>query len=329
MKKNKAYRILNQLMKGTLSSDIRIDIYRWILSDKSSSEKEDAFWQIWEETPSTADSSLDNSLLETKKKIEATKETLPQVNFFKKIARYAAILILPLISGLSVWYLMQQNKIEPTIIECYTPFRETQMIELTDGSKVQVNAGSLLVYPDVFTGDTRTVYLSGEAFFDIAPMKDKPFIVKVNGQEVKVLGTKFNVLAYPNDSLIVTTLIQGSVELATAKSNGIVLDINQQYVYNKRTESGEINNSTTFENHRWTSGYYSFTEESLNSVFSRLSQIYGYTFTITTRDLNNKKITATFYKEQPIDDILEIIRLSIPMKYSIEGQNIFISNNSE
>ena len=197
-------------------------------------------------------------------------------------------------------------------------------LELPDGSRVQLAHSSELYYGNEYGKNKREVYLKGEAFFDIATNKDKPFVVKLDKQEITALGTQFNVMAYPSDSVYTTTLIEGSVKLNTGNTENI-LHPNQQLKYNNVKNSIRIaNNVNTEFVTSWISGYYHFSEETLKTMLHRLGHIYGVKINTNFKTLDTRKFSGTFYSGQKISDILEIIKISIPIKYSIEDDQILI-----
>lgn len=168
--------------------------------------------------------------------------------------------------------------------------------------------------------------LEGEAYFEVAKDKDKPFIVKTKEQSIEALGTKFNVSAYPTDSLLTTTLLEGSVLLTTQNLlHPTVLKPNEQFVYNKRTRSALLQQVDANRFVSWTTGYYYFPEQSLEAILYRLSHVYGVQFTVKSEALNRRTFTGTFYRGQSIKDIMEIIHLSIPIRYKIDDHHVTIS----
>ena len=108
---------------------------------------------------------------------------------------------------------MQYANLSVDSIEVIAPIGSRTVVQLSDGSEVHLNYGSKIKYPQVFSGDTREVILSGEGYFQVAHNPDKPFIVNTGKLNVKALGTVFNVLAYPGEDNIETTLIEGKVVL--------------------------------------------------------------------------------------------------------------------
>ena len=239
--------------------------------------------------------------------------------------RYAAMFIgIFFISGLS--YHIYQSQSEESKLVAVTARDEVKELMLPDGTKVWLNKHTTLKYPREFSEKGRNVYMEGEAYFEVAKDKDKPFIVKTKEQSIEALGTKFNVSAYPTDSLLTTTLLEGSVLLTTQNLlHPTVLKPNEQFVYNKRTRSALLQQVDANRFVSWTTGYYYFPEQSLEAILYRLSHVYGVQFTVKSEALNRRTFTGTFYRGQSIKDIMEIIHLSIPIRYKIDDHHVTIS----
>ncbi|MDX8339397.1 FecR domain-containing protein [Draconibacterium sp. IB214405] len=159
------------------------------------------------------------------------------------------------------------------------PYGNHSTITLSDGTKVWLNAGSRLIYPSRFLDKNREVMLLGEAFFEVSKMEDKPFTVKTPDIEVHVLGTKFNVSAYPDENVAHTVLTEGSVEISH-KSQGvfdrnIVLIPGQLAAYNKQNSSTNIYDVETEYFTSWKEGYLTFTNSDLNRVVKKLERYYN------------------------------------------------------
>ncbi|WP_297094782.1 FecR family protein [uncultured Draconibacterium sp.] len=159
------------------------------------------------------------------------------------------------------------------------PYGNHSTITLSDGTKVWLNAGSRLIYPSRFIDKNREVMLIGEAFFDVSKMEEKPFTVKTPDIEVHVLGTKFNVSAYPDENVAHTVLTEGSVEISH-KSQGvfdrnIVLKPGQLAAYNKQNSSTNIYDVETEYFTSWKEGYLTFTNSDLNRVVKKLERYYN------------------------------------------------------
>lgn len=199
------------------------------------------------------------------------------------------------------------------------------IVELPDGTQVSLGSQTIFSYDDRYGETDRIVYLEGEAYFEVAKQQNKPFIVKTKEQDIEALGTKFNVMAYPTDSLLTTTLLDGTVLLTTkALSHQIVLKPDEQLIYNRNTRSTSVHHVDASQFVAWTTGYYYFPEQSLETILYRLSHVYGVTFTVRSDALNRRYFSGTFYRGQSLKDIMEIIHLSIPIRYKIDGHHVTI-----
>ncbi|WP_075967071.1 FecR family protein [Parabacteroides massiliensis] len=203
---------------------------------------------------------------------------------------------------------------------------EADVIVLPDGTRVSLGTQTSFSYDSRYGKSERVVQLEGEANFEVTKEKNKPFIVKTKEQSIEALGTKFNVSAYPTDSLLTTTLLEGSVLLTTQNLlHPTILKPNEQFIYNKKTQLTILQQVDANQFVSWTTGYYFFPEQSLEAILYRLSHVYGVQFTIESETLSRRTFTGTFYRGQSIKDIMEIIHLSIPIRYKIDDHHVTIS----
>lgn len=203
---------------------------------------------------------------------------------------------------------------------------QADVVELPDGTHVSLGSKTTFHYNKDYGKSKRIVYLEGEAYFDVAKQKDKPFIVKTQEQDIEALGTKFNVMAYPLDSLVITTLLDGSVRLTTMNlPKQTVMKPNQQFIYNRNTKQTSLMQVDAQQFISWTTGYYYFHEQNLKAILDRLSHVYGVQFTVNSEVLNQRTFTGTFYRGQSMKDIMDIVNLSIPIRYKIKDQHVTIS----
>lgn len=199
------------------------------------------------------------------------------------------------------------------------------VVELPDGTRVSLGSRTTFSYDDRYGESDRIVYLEGEAYFEVAKQQDQPFVVKTKEQDIEALGTQFNVMAYPADSLMTTTLLHGSVLLTTKNlSQRTILKPDEQFVYNRNTHSATLRKVDASQFVAWTTGYYYFPEQSLKAILYRLSHVYGVTFTVKSESLNQRYFSGTFYRGQSLKDIMEIIHLSIPIRYKIDDHHVTI-----
>ncbi len=172
-------------------------------------------------------------------------------------------------------YNVEESRMNTLVI----PYGNRSTINLSDGTKVWLNAGSRLIYPSRFADKTREVYLVGEAFFDVERIEEKPFIVKTSDISVKVLGTQFNVSAYPEDNFIQTVLTKGSVEILESDAGlfkkGVLLEPGQMASWNAKAKETKVYDVNTDYYTLWTDGIFSFSNTDFNRITKKLERYYN------------------------------------------------------
>ncbi len=173
-------------------------------------------------------------------------------------------------------------------------------------------------YPQNFTGDTRGVILTGEGYFNIAHNPEKPFIVKSGKLNVKALGTKFNVLAYPGEEIIATTLVEGKVVVEQKLANGNMKTIGsmepgQHISYHINNEVISSTKGSVEKYIAWKDGKLVFENESIEEVTNRLSRMFNVDFEIAN-DVKDYSYTVTFVDE-PLFQILDLMTIATPISY--------------
>lgn len=162
------------------------------------------------------------------------------------------------------------------------PYGSRSLITLADGSRVWLNAGSRLIYPSGFVDKRREVFLVGEAFFEVAKNEDQPFFVKTTDVEIKVLGTKFNISAYPEDYSVQTALTEGRVELSRTNAGllekKIQLSPGKLAYFNKKSRETTIHDVDVEYYSLWTKGLFSFSNTDLNRITRKLERYYNIRF---------------------------------------------------
>ncbi|MGF6924816.1 transmembrane sensor [Chitinophaga sp. W2I13] len=156
-----------------------------------------------------------------------------------------------------------------------TPRGRKFRLRLPDGTNVWLNAASAISYPTAFTGNTRSVTLTGEAYFEVTANKDQPFIVQLNNEtSVRVLGTHFNIHAYPDENNISTTLLEGAVRVHVQQQTSL-LKPGQQLEINKKSGATALNNQAdTLAIIAWKNDILNFQDKKLTTVISMIARWY-------------------------------------------------------
>ncbi|RUT78037.1 FecR family protein [Ancylomarina longa] len=198
-------------------------------------------------------------------------------------------------------------------------------LTLMDGTKIWLNSNSKLRYPSVFGSDVRKVQLEGEAYFQVAKDSLHPFIVDVNNVQVKVLGTSFNVNAYGDDDEIVTTLLEGKVEVKDEFfGNMAKLLPNEQFRFNKLNGKCAKNKVDAKIYAAWTNGRFVFENESLQEIMNRLSRWYDVEVFFLNNDAKNLKFSGDVARYENINQILEMIEVTQKVKFTIKDRSLMV-----
>jgi transmembrane sensor len=205
-------------------------------------------------------------------------------------------------------YQIPANK--PQVKEIQNTLRTLQgmecLITLSDGTRVHLNAETRLTYPVCFSSKERIVQIEGEAYFDVAPDKEHPFIVKTSHTSIRVTGTSFNVRAYADEDTESTTLISGTVRINSG-NEAFELVPNQHYTYNKNTGTNTVANVNTDLYTSWESGSFIFLNVPLENVMSYLSKWYGFQYSFEDEAAKQVRIGAYLNRYANMNPIIDMI----------------------
>ena len=198
-----------------------------------------------------------------------------------------------------------------------TPKGGQYTLLLSDGTRVMLNAASSITFPVVFAGSERRVKLIGEAYFEVAHNKSKPFHVESKGQDVEVIGTHFNVNSYSDEPATQTTLLEGSVKI----NNTIVLKPGQQA--SLMATGVSVKNVNTDEISAWKNGLFEFSNASIESVMRQLSRWYDVEI-IYEGQVPKTVINGEVYRNMNGDKVLEVLK-SLKIHFRIQGRKIYVT----
>ncbi len=227
------------------------------------------------------------------------------------------------------------KNVEVAMNQVVVPFGKKSCIELADGTKVWLNAGSKMAFPDRFTGPKREVFLDGEAYFNVTSDKNKPFFVKTKEIVVRVLGTKFNLSAYEADKEVMTVLVEGKVSIR--ENNGINLfgketfmTSHQKAVFDKTNQTTTVSQEPNAEVFTaWTDGWFPFSKEPLNNVFKKVERYYNVQFVYNELFPSTDLISGKLDLKDSFEDVMKVLADVANVSYKIEQDKIFIKQNNK
>lgn len=202
------------------------------------------------------------------------------------------------------------------------PVGGAYQVQLPDGSRVWLNSASSLRYPTQFAGGKREVELQGEAYFEVKK-DNRQFVVTTGEVQVQVLGTAFNLSAYPGDATIATTLVEGKVRMS-GSGHETILNPDKQAVYSKSDKQLHKRDVDTYAYTAWRNGELHFKKEKLKHLMARLSRWYAFDVTYANPALKEKEFTGIALKDKPLEHILRLISKTAGIDYRIENNTVIL-----
>ncbi|HLO58411.1 MAG TPA: FecR domain-containing protein [Bacteroidales bacterium] len=308
--------LLNRCIQGTGSSVDFEAAEKWI---SESPENRIHYLHL----KNISDSSV-NLPVSTEQALEKVIRSVSPVNkrayILTQFRKIAAILFFPLLVY-TVWLTLNFNRenkmLENSRHTVSAAFGSYSSLTLPDGSKVWLNSGSQLSYPERFTGNNRNVYLKGEAYFEVHSDKSRPFFVNTPYFRVRATGTKFNVDTYNNQSIAAVTLVEGrvSVEQPDERSPHIAdLKPGECLKYDTLMHLSSVFKTDTYKYIAWKDGKLVFRNDPLSEVVHKISMQYNVEIEILDKKTSNYRYRATF-ENQPLNELLELLKMSAPIDY--------------
>lgn len=203
-----------------------------------------------------------------------------------------------------------------------TPRGGQYQLLLQDGTRVWLNAASAVRFPVAFNGNDRTVEVTGEAYFEVAPQANKPFIVKTGPMQVNVLGTRFIVSAYPDEAQIRTTLAEGKVVVTTGAST-LQLSPGQQSVLPKGSDAFTVRNADTDQELAWKEGRFIF-NGSIRDIMPQLERWYDIQVEYEG-NIGNQAFIGDISRNENLSEVLKILELTGKIHFRSAGRKIIVS----
>ena len=246
------------------------------------------------------------------------------------LQRIAAVLIVPLLVA-AAWFYYRAGQ-APEWQEIIVPAGERSELVLADGTRLYLNAGSRVTYPNRFNGRQRKIFIDGEIFAEVAHDPKHPFIISAGDAEVEVLGTKFNMRAYQADPLLEVALVEGSVRFGVKSpkcNNQLVMLPNDVVHYDRLTGRLERTSfqADSYKARACGGGFYFF-NESLESIVAQLARSFDRRIVITDPELSDTRFYAFFTNNESLLKILSTLNADGFMTIRPHDQVIYISKNT-
>ena len=351
--KNDINDLLSGFFSGTLTSKEKSDLYQ-MMADEGHKEEILGWLQTqWAEghLQTGGEISSEAMLARIKTEIEdqpmhgsqppvGRKTSINQkktILFTRVFLRYAAVLLIVLGLSWGIWKTATTPadkdivaNIEQQYNEIDVPYGSKTKVILPDSSTIWLNAGARLKYPMVFNDNQRHVYLDGEGFFEVVTDRRHPFIVFCDGLSITVHGTKFNVMANPDDLIVETTLVEGAIEIQWSENEidkqgnlslkpGQKLTLrkdHEQYAFQTIQEAGS--------SIAWMENKLVFDKERFGDVKIKLERWYGVAIEVKNLEILDFLITGTF-ENQTAEQAMDALSIAVSCTYTIDNNKVIVS----
>ena len=231
----------------------------------------------------------------------------------RELSKIAAVFLLALTL---TYFLMQYGASSPQMQAIYVPDGQRAELSLADGTKVWLNSGSTLKFPDRFANNSRNVKLDGEGYFDVVHQKNRTFTVETSEYDIHVLGTEFNVKAYTANGDFEAALLKGSIEISSPQIDiPILLKPNELIsLESNQLVKRSITNPSYF---RWRDGVISVKDEPVTKLIEKLERYYSVDIEVRNHEFLSHRYTGKFRVTDGIEHVLKVLQLKHKFKYKI------------
>lgn len=331
----KAHKILEKFILGETITAFELMELKILFSDQVHRE-EVSQWLTnnWDDSPFD---DIEISYDKLKQKVAVYEEQRKSgssiynqiINISHYYQRIAAILFIPMILGISMYFFYIPSY-EENFYTAEAPLGQKAKVELPDGSTVWLNSGSNIRYSSNFNRKNRIIDLNGEAFFEVAKNTGKPFFVHTPFLDVKVTGTRFNINAYDDEAFIETSLIEGKVNLfLKGESKPLELDTGSVMSYSK--SSHEISTSKFNKDGAigWKDNRLIFINDDFYKLTRKIEKWYGVEVIYNPDDFKENKLTVKLQEGEQLNRLLEIIETAVGVKCTTKTNKIYITKTKK
>lgn len=343
--------LLFRFLNGQCTSNELEEIELWMSLDKANAQwlfEIERMWALRKEFRFSEPKELSKAFEQLKRELEKRKSTATQSPHFdssektttKRISfsrtklmswgKNVAAAVIVILFSVNIWQMVSPNSGELNVIEVERGNRAS--VILSDGTKVWLNSESKLSYPQKFGSGDRLVLLEGEGFFDVTRDVKHPFVVHSDKLEVKVLGTKFNFKAYPNE-IDKVFLKEGKVEVAPRNhsntiTNNVILYPNDIISYSQQSGFSSVQTTNTETLEKWIMGEHVFIDETLDDIVRNLERTYEVKIVIRDPILKTERYNCRAPAGVPLSQILELLKRTGQFDYVKENNQVILFNRN-
>lgn len=329
------YRVLiERFFSDTISEEELSLLRQWYCDETKKDEIKSLYWDKWCASSDDMDIEVQTQVWQSLQKVLEEKEPMedkakvisPHRHRIYLWMRYAALFLLPFMGGIFTYYFFvaKGSSVLPMKdMEVIVERGQKAKVSLPDGTSVWMNSDTKLKYAADFNYKDRVIELDGEAFFDVAKNKEKPFVVKANDLEVQALGTQFNVKAYSTDNQIVTSLIEGMVAVRDKKET-VILNPNEMadfYKFDNKIVKNRIEDVDLVL--AWRANELAFDGENLEEIATTLERLYNINIVFESPKLKKIRFSGKI-KNNNLENVFQLINLVAPISYIVKDSVVIL-----
>ncbi|MEI6276947.1 MAG: FecR domain-containing protein [Prolixibacteraceae bacterium] len=289
-----------------------LELLRWINESEQNKSEYISLKDIWDSSIQVTDHTENQLALFYKGQyLTSRKSRRLYVGFSVAVA---AILLLALVIDIFIPRIADRRNNGVQVVS--VPLGSRSKVILADGTQVNLNSGSELRYSNLFSSQNRAVTLSGEAYFDVKSDTKHPFIVSTKNFDVKVTGTRFNVMAYSDDNENTTTLEEGKITLQLlGNSNSIDIQPGKRFSFDKNGQKYSLNTADVEQEISWKDGEFVFKSIKFLDLARRLERWYDVKLSFSDARLTTLVYSGRFKNQETIWQVLDALSLTSPVDY--------------
>ena len=311
--------MMNRYLRHEATSEEKAELLRGIGTSQMQQVFDEKAAGLWNSASSELDEETRNEMRQNLLQHIREERSVGRRHLWKKICRIASVVLLPVAVFLAVvaYYEIGQAESDKTPFSFVVDSGQKASMTLPDGTKVWLNSASKLSYYPSYNRDDRRVYLTGEAYFEVAKNPDKQFVVACQGVEVEALGTTFNVKGYDDDATVSTSLIEGSVRVSH-DDRSVLLDPSETVDFDK---SSRLFAKSKIEDNRqvdfWRRNILYFRSATLAEIAKTMERLYGVSVEFESDALKEISFSGSI-RNNSLTNAFYIISLTYPLTYEID-----------
>ena len=323
------HQIINYFFHHDTDADIRHRVHaRLHVDDEATEEALRAVWNETGEAEISPEAVREAFVAVESRLFDAGTPRRPML----RRLRVAALWLIPVVMLATSIYLFRHSEQTMTrlaateMLQQSTANGEHRQLTLPDSTRVWLNAGSVIIYPSAFNGRERKVYLSGEAFFHVRHDTDHPFIVSTNHAAMRVLGTSFNVVSYPDADRLTVTLETGRLNVSIGSMDlDYLLTPENQLVFIPSAHKVDVHSVTARRYSSWRTGELFFNDALLTDVLRQIERTYNIRCHIINERYATQRVRMHLNKDEKLVNILHVIKDLVPgLTYTIDGKDVYL-----